>query len=62
MPSVIIRIKHNSLSAPYGLYPEDSTWIGAWWLGFVVIGILTIVPSLMLCFFPAGDEKFVFFM
>ncbi|GMT02863.1 hypothetical protein PENTCL1PPCAC_25037 [Pristionchus entomophagus] len=40
---------------PEGLRPDDQSWIGAWWLGFIIIGLLTIVPSIALCFFPTAD-------
>uniref|UniRef100_A0A1I7YHR0 Solute carrier organic anion transporter family member n=1 Tax=Steinernema glaseri TaxID=37863 RepID=A0A1I7YHR0_9BILA len=42
---------------PPGLTPKDPTWIGAWWSGYVIIGLLTIVPSLILFFFPATGTK-----
>ncbi|TKR72336.1 hypothetical protein L596_019804 [Steinernema carpocapsae] len=44
--------------APSGLSPNDPTWIGAWWSGYLVIGLLGITPSLLLCFYPArGDYE-----
>uniref|UniRef100_A0A914BVZ3 Solute carrier organic anion transporter family member n=1 Tax=Acrobeloides nanus TaxID=290746 RepID=A0A914BVZ3_9BILA len=42
--------------APPGLTANDPTWIGAWWLGFLVIGFVTIVPSCFLFFFPEGKS------
>ncbi|KAE9554160.1 hypothetical protein FO519_002640 [Halicephalobus sp. NKZ332] len=42
---------------PKGLTPNDPTWIGAWWLGFLLIGSVTFIPSVALFFFPAGDPK-----
>lgn len=44
-------------SPPRGLSPQDPTWIGAWWLGFLFIGVVMIGPSLMLFFFPEGGSK-----
>ncbi|KAF7625978.1 Solute carrier organic anion transporter family member [Meloidogyne graminicola] len=35
-------------SPPRGLSPQDPTWIGAWWLGFLFIGLVMIGPSLKL--------------
>uniref|UniRef100_A0A914CLE7 Solute carrier organic anion transporter family member n=1 Tax=Acrobeloides nanus TaxID=290746 RepID=A0A914CLE7_9BILA len=42
---------------PQGLSPTDPTWIGAWWLGFLLIGIITILPSCILFFFPASSNS-----
>lgn len=32
--------------------PRDPRWIGAWWLGFVVVGAVSILLSIPLPFFP----------
>ncbi|KAK2892580.1 hypothetical protein Q8A67_012568 [Cirrhinus molitorella] len=32
--------------------PQDSRWIGAWWLGYVVSGLLTLFAALPLWFLP----------
>ncbi|TKR72326.1 hypothetical protein L596_019795 [Steinernema carpocapsae] len=45
--------------APPGLTPKDPTWIGAWWSGYLLIGTMTIVPSLILFFFPSSGTKIV---
>lgn len=39
-------------SAPTGLTPQDPTWIGAWWLGFIFIASVLALPSLALFMFP----------
>ncbi|KAH7723942.1 Protein F47E1.4 [Aphelenchoides avenae] len=39
-------------TAPQGLTPRDPTWIGAWWLGFLIVGIASLGPSIALYFFP----------
>ncbi|KAL3075203.1 hypothetical protein niasHT_036664 [Heterodera trifolii] len=44
-------------SAPRGLSPQDPTWIGAWWMGFLLIGLMMIVPSITLFFFPESSKK-----
>ncbi|CAJ0955370.1 unnamed protein product, partial [Mesorhabditis belari] len=43
---------YYTLKPPFGLSPADPTWIGAWWIGFIFIGCITIIPSLMILFFP----------
>ncbi|XP_073801548.1 solute carrier organic anion transporter family, member 1F3 isoform X2 [Danio rerio] len=32
--------------------PQDSRWVGAWWLGYVVSGLLTLLAAFPLWFFP----------
>uniref|UniRef100_F6Z8W3 Solute carrier organic anion transporter family member n=1 Tax=Monodelphis domestica TaxID=13616 RepID=F6Z8W3_MONDO len=32
--------------------PTDSRWVGAWWLGFLIAGILSIVSGVPFFFFP----------
>uniref|UniRef100_A0A9J7YI14 Solute carrier organic anion transporter family member n=1 Tax=Cyprinus carpio carpio TaxID=630221 RepID=A0A9J7YI14_CYPCA len=32
--------------------PQDSRWVGAWWLGYVVSGLLTLLAALPLWFLP----------
>uniref|UniRef100_A0A2C9LKP6 Uncharacterized protein n=1 Tax=Biomphalaria glabrata TaxID=6526 RepID=A0A2C9LKP6_BIOGL len=34
------------------LTPKHPNWIGAWWLGYVVFGILSLVISIPLFWFP----------
>ncbi len=37
----------------FGIKQSDPMFIGAWWLGFFVTGILVILTSLPLFFFPS---------
>ncbi|XP_078452505.1 solute carrier organic anion transporter family member 1C1-like [Lampetra planeri] len=34
--------------------PQDSRWVGAWWLGFLIAGGITLLTALPLWFFPAS--------
>ncbi|XP_054713438.1 solute carrier organic anion transporter family member 74D-like [Uloborus diversus] len=35
-----------------GFGPDDPRWIGAWWIGFIVQGVLLFICSLPIMFFP----------
>ncbi|XP_036614644.1 solute carrier organic anion transporter family member 1B1-like [Trichosurus vulpecula] len=37
--------------------PTDSRWVGAWWLGFLVLGILSIAAGIPFFFMPKSLEK-----
>lgn len=32
--------------------PTDPRWIGAWWLGFLIVGSLLFVPAILMFNFP----------
>lgn len=36
--------------APQGLIALDPRWIGAWWLGFLIISVSLIIPALLVAF------------
>jgi len=44
-------------TAPPGLGPTDPGWIGAWWLGYLIVSISLFIPSLVLIAFPRIDFK-----
>uniref|UniRef100_A0A0M3HXB5 Solute carrier organic anion transporter family member n=1 Tax=Ascaris lumbricoides TaxID=6252 RepID=A0A0M3HXB5_ASCLU len=48
---------YYTLTTPPGLTAKDPTWIGAWWLGFLIVSILLIVPSCALFFFPSKPRR-----
>ena len=35
-----------------GFGPKDPRWVGAWWLGFVICGLCTLVLAPPMAFFP----------
>lgn len=39
-------------AAPYDVGPRSPTWIGAWWIGFLVCGVLYLLCVLPLVLFP----------
>ena len=39
-----------------GFDVQDPRWIGAWGLGFVILGAVLVVPSLLLMFF-SGEQQ-----
>ncbi|VDK43208.1 unnamed protein product [Anisakis simplex] len=48
---------YYTLKPPPGLTASDPTWIGAWWLGFLIVGISFTVPSFALFFFPTKGKQ-----
>ena len=41
-------------TSTYNLTPTNPKWVGAWWLGFLLIFVLSIICGLLICFFPAS--------
>ncbi|XP_059790503.1 solute carrier organic anion transporter family member 1B3-like [Balaenoptera ricei] len=37
--------------------PKDSRWVGAWWLGFLVAGLISIISSIPFFFLPKNLDK-----
>eukprot|EP00069_Balaena_mysticetus_P019411 bmy_12158T0 len=37
--------------------PKDSRWVGAWWLGFLVAGLMSIISSIPFFFLPKNLDK-----
>ncbi|VDN30379.1 unnamed protein product [Gongylonema pulchrum] len=55
IPMIDDNVSNKNLPAffaPPGLTAKDPTWIGAWWMGYLFIGLILIVPSITLYFFP----------
>lgn len=44
-----------SFSAPQGLTVVDPMWIGCWWLGFLIFGIVLFFPAVALAMFPTDN-------
>ncbi|NXA51318.1 SO1C1 protein, partial [Nothocercus julius] len=37
--------------------PQDSRWVGAWWLGFIIAGAVSLLAAIPFCFLPKSLEK-----
>nr|XP_033813650.1 solute carrier organic anion transporter family member 1B3-like [Geotrypetes seraphini] len=37
--------------------PQDSRWVGAWWLGFLISGIVSLFSAIPFCFIPKTLKK-----
>ncbi|XP_056349792.1 solute carrier organic anion transporter family member 1C1-like [Oenanthe melanoleuca] len=37
--------------------PQDSRWVGAWWLGFLIGGATSLLSAIPFCFLPRSLEK-----
>lgn len=46
-------IKKVFQEPPEGLTNRDPRWIGSWWLGYLIISAVLVLPALILCSFPA---------
>ncbi|KAL3856589.1 hypothetical protein ACJMK2_011324 [Sinanodonta woodiana] len=40
-----------------GMSPTHPEWIGAWWLGFMVFGVLSLLAAIPLLFFPRRMKR-----
>ncbi|NXL84393.1 SO1C1 protein, partial [Alectura lathami] len=37
--------------------PQDSRWVGAWWLGFLISGVISFLAAIPFCFLPNSLKK-----
>ncbi|XP_019400008.1 PREDICTED: solute carrier organic anion transporter family member 1B3-like [Crocodylus porosus] len=37
--------------------PRDSRWVGAWWLGFIIAGVIALISAIPFCFLPKSLKK-----
>ncbi|XP_020389614.2 solute carrier organic anion transporter family member 1C1-like [Rhincodon typus] len=37
--------------------PKDTRWVGAWWLGFLIAGVISILAAIPICFFPKSMPR-----
>ncbi|KFQ43958.1 Solute carrier organic anion transporter family member 1C1, partial [Nestor notabilis] len=37
--------------------PQDSRWVGAWWLGFLIAGVTSLLAAIPFCFLPKSLKK-----
>ncbi|GMR46731.1 hypothetical protein PMAYCL1PPCAC_16926, partial [Pristionchus mayeri] len=55
----IVNKLYYDFNPPEGLKPEDQSWIGAWWLGFIIIGCFSLVSSIALCLYPTASVSVI---
>lgn len=51
-----ISYLYLSLDDP-GFGTRDPRWVGAWWLGFIILGVLIFIFSLPMILFPKRFPK-----
>ena len=49
-----LLLLHTDLVQESGLSPTSSLWVGAWWPGFLLAGLLSIVAAFCLSLYPAN--------
>ncbi|MEE6477380.1 hypothetical protein FKM82_011493 [Ascaphus truei] len=37
--------------------PQDTRWVGAWWLGFLIAGVISLLAAVPFCFLPKSLNK-----
>uniref|UniRef100_A0AC35UHE6 Solute carrier organic anion transporter family member n=1 Tax=Rhabditophanes sp. KR3021 TaxID=114890 RepID=A0AC35UHE6_9BILA len=52
----IVNTKYYIDDVPPGMTVRDPNWIGAWYIGFFLIGCGLFVPSLIMFLFPSGSS------
>lgn len=57
MSSLSLQYYENPFSPPRDITKSDPTWIGAWWLGFVMFGTVLMLLAIPLSFFPAEFKR-----
>lgn len=55
--SMSLQYYENPWAKPIGIDKNDPSWIGAWWIGFLVSGTLIALLSIPLYQFPAQMKK-----
>jgi hypothetical protein len=43
---------HQSKTIPAWMTPSHPNWIGAWWLPFIIFGLVAAMFALIICMFP----------
>ena len=51
------NLSNSTISLINELSPTSPQWIGAWWLGFLIIVILALVMAFILSLFPAKLQQ-----
>ncbi|KFO36573.1 Solute carrier organic anion transporter family member 1B3 [Fukomys damarensis] len=54
--SMFVDIGYVDMSS-IRITPQDARWVGAWWLGFLMSGLLSIISSIPFFFLPRNPNK-----
>lgn len=57
LSSLALKHYEDPFSVPRGLTNTDPRWIGAWWIGFLVSGLLMLLLAIPLSLFPREFRK-----
>lgn len=58
LASLCLKIFIEPASTPV-ITPEDPRWIGAWWIGMIVLGVLCTITALLISLFPKRMPRYV---
>lgn len=57
LSSLALKYYESPFARPDNLSNTDPRWIGAWWIGFLVSGVLMIILAIPLSFFPREFKR-----
>lgn len=58
LASLCLKIFIDPSATPL-ITPEDPRWIGAWWIGMIVLGLLSTITAFLVSLFPKRMPRYV---